>query len=80
MTAFTDPNLPDPSSLIDSNDDYTGLGFYSRLDIAVTSGMDYYIAVDGYNASAGNGWDAEDPAWNPSGAHSGSFTLTWSFV
>jgi len=76
MTLFT--NLASPV-VIDSDDD-SGPGFYSLISHAVTSGTTYYIVVDGYNSTPFGGANAEDPAWDPSGADFGTFTLTWSFV
>src|SRR5688572_20921805 len=31
------------------NDDYTGMGFYSKITFGVTAGQTYHVAVDGYS-------------------------------
>ena len=38
---------------IAENDDYPGLGFYSKITVGVTAGQTYHLAVDGYSNAVG---------------------------
>jgi len=78
IVIFTDPALTS-NTVVAANDDFSGL--YSKKILSVSSGVTYYIAVDGYNPGAG--WDADlirTTEWLPDEAYNGTFTLTWSFI
>jgi len=78
LTVFTDITLSTNSVL--ASDDDSGPAAYSLINLSVVMGTTYYIAVDGFNGTGGGGSNAESPFWNPDGADSGSFTLTWSLA
>lgn len=75
ILAAIDGNVFATATLLAWNDDFSGLGLYSRIEFNVTSGQVYYISVDGFNGDY-----VDDPVYLITNTSEGGYTLTWSQV
>ena len=63
------------------NDDYPGLGFYSKITFGVTAGQTYHVAVDGYQSAVGTfyiSYQYSSAALNDDFSNSEQFAVTSS--
>jgi hypothetical protein len=52
LSVYTGASLGGLTPVVE-NDDYPGLGFYSKITFGVTAGQTYHLAVDGYSSATG---------------------------
>lgn len=69
IDSAVDPDL----EIIDQDDDGAGVGFYSKIELVATAGVEYHISVDGYN-----GTSTSDGGYNVNDTAEGGFLLSWS--